>query len=255
LNAVSNGGYIGKCLTVSLKNNTAVVVKVKVDPALIFVPDEPQYQHLVAVGEEEVLLRPQEQRNVSLQTFCGKASARGPAPNVRYKYWKQGDSTLVLASHYIKEHGLFNDLGQHAVWMFTDKHKLSNVYNPHSKVDGRPFVTYLARITRQKVPQFHTWHKINDGRNSASVYEKKVSKIYVDITWNKESRRNMHVQIYNENNELYRTIETGQVSNSKGEHHVRVALDPAVDPEGFYTVRLKDDENNIWLEKEAIVEK
>lgn len=252
----SGGGYMGKCLSVSIRNNTKEALQVTVDPALIFVPNEPGFQHLVAVGEEAITLLPGETKSQVLQTFCGKARARSPRKDIRYRLWKQGAEPMVLASRYIKANGLFNTLGQHAIWMFTDHHCLSNIYDPNiSAAVVKNFTSYLARITHQEIPEYYTWHKINtDSRRQTAVYDVSLSKVYVDLDWTKESRRNMHVMILDADRKLYKIIESGEVSNSHGAHSIRIAFDPVSDPLGVYYVQLNDDENNIWQEKRVVLQ-
>jgi hypothetical protein len=251
----SNGGYMGKCLSLALRNNTRQQLELAVDPALIFTPSDPRYQHLVAVGEEQVTLKPGEERWVTLQTFCGKAPAGAPAANVRYSLWKQGDPVMIQTSRYIKEHRLFSSMGQHAIWMFTDRHKLNSVYSPYMKdhEEGKAFVTFLAGITQQEIPQFYTFHQINEQHTGRPVYDRTVSKVYVDMDWTGERRRHLHVLVLDAGRKLYRKIESGEVINSQGLHTVRVTLDPAKDPAGIYYVLLKDDESKVWLEKKAVL--
>ncbi|RYZ34419.1 MAG: hypothetical protein EOP49_34550 [Sphingobacteriales bacterium] len=249
--SVSNGGHMGKGLTVRLSNNTSQEIRIQVDPALIFVADQPGYQHLVAVGEETIVLKPAEEGCLELQTFCGKASAHSPLANIKYKYWKQGDPGLVQASRYIKAHALFNSIGQHAVWMFTDNHSLGNIYSPYDKgSEGRNFVAYLSQITGRKIPEYYTYHHISE---RGQVFDPSVSKVFVDLNWNKEYRRTHQVLVFNQRGELYKVIEGGEVIDSKGNHNVKVVFDPKKDPPGKYTVQLKDSENEVLLQKIAVV--
>jgi hypothetical protein len=164
---------------------------------------------------------------------------------------------MRLISHYIKEHGLYGSLGQHAIWTLTDKHCLSNVYNPHTDSrEGKGLVTYMAGLLRTGVPEYFTFHKINTGYGHATeVFNTGISKVYVDLYWNKESRRNMHVVVFDQNRKVYRNIESGQVSNSGGEHGIKIEFDPEQDPPGVYYVQLRDDENDVWQEKRVIMQK
>lgn len=256
LKAISNGGYMGKCLNLELHNNTNRTLALTVDPALIFRPADKKYQPLVAVGEEQVVMGPGQQKTVTLQTFCGKSNAAAPARNISYTYWKQGDTVLRLVSHYIKTHGLFSSLGQHAVWTLTDKHCLSNVYNPAGKSsEGKALVTYMAGLLHQQVPEYYTYHKINTGNNHSEVFDLDISRVYVDLNWNKESRRNMHVVVFDHNRKVYRNVESGQVSNSKGEHDIKIEFDPERDPLGVYYVQLRDDENTVLQEKRVVMQR
>ena len=93
MSACSNGGYIGKCLDLTLKNNTDKDLLVKVDPALIFRPEGEQYQHLVAVGQEIIMIPAKKTATQPVQTFCGKSKAASPVKNLSFKYWLQSPVT------------------------------------------------------------------------------------------------------------------------------------------------------------------
>jgi hypothetical protein len=250
----SNGGYMGKCLSVSLKNNTTAPIMVKMDPALIFTPLENKYQHLVSVGEEAIVLNPGETKTEKLQTFCGKAPASSPKDSLNYKFWKQGSPEMVLASRYIREHALYSSIGQHAVWMFTNNHCLRNVYSfGPDEAKGKLFVEYLAKITHQSVPEYFTFHKINTIDTSGPVYDRQTSTIIVNVEWKGEFSRNIRVAILDENKKVYKEITDGEVISSNGDHKISVIIDPKKTPKGVYYVQLKDHHNRVWIEKYVVV--
>ncbi|WP_146146798.1 hypothetical protein [Taibaiella chishuiensis] len=254
--AVSKGGFMGQCLNLELHNNTGSDLSLAVDPALIFKPLDSRFQPLVAVGEEQVTVEAGKSKTVTLQTFCGKSSASGPAKNLTYAYWKQGDTVMRQVSRYIRQHRLFGSLGQHAIWTLTSGHCLSNVYNPSGKPDeGKALVAYMAGLLRQQMPEYYTHHNINTSGNGGEVFDLNLSKVYVPLNWKKESRRQMHVVIFDHNRKVYREIKSGQVSNSKGEHEISVEFDPDRDPLGVYYVQLRDDESDVWIEKRVVMQK
>lgn len=254
--AIARGGFMGPCLNLELCNNTGSTLSLTVDPALIFKPADNRYQPLVAVGEEQITIGAGKTKVVTLQTFCGKSSAGCPAKGVSYTYWKQGDTVMRQVSRYIKAHGLFGSLGQHAIWVLTSGHCLSNVYNPSgTPSEGSRLVAYMAGLLHQQVPEYYTHHRINTGNTPGEVFDLNLSKVYVPLRWHKESRRNMHVVIFDHNREVYREIKSGQVSNSKGEHEIAVEFDPDRDPLGVYYVQLRDDESVVWIEKRVVMQK
>ncbi len=254
--SLSGGGHMGPCLTLELRNNTNRSLSLAVDPALIFRPADTLFQPLVTVGEEQITLAAGKTQTVYLQAFCGKSRARGPVNGLRYTYWKQGDMVMQQVSHYIHDHKLFGTLGQHAMWVLTSGHALSNVYSPfHKPEEGRALVTYMAGLLHQKVPEFYTYHKINTRGNGVQLFDCNLSKVYVHLNWNRESRRQMHVVIFDQDRKLYREITSGQVSNSKGAHEIKVEFDPDRDPSGVYYVQLRDDESTVWIEKRVEMQK
>jgi hypothetical protein len=130
VSARGNGGYMGKCLWLNMVNITCDPITINIDPALIFKPVDTGYQNLVVVGDETVVLNPDQETTVSVQTFCGKSYAACPATGIPFNFWKQGDSILVKTVRYIKEKSFYNHLGQSAVWTLTNNKCISTIYDP-----------------------------------------------------------------------------------------------------------------------------
>src|SRR5438874_903604 len=67
--------YNGKALKLKLKNKTKDPMQVTLDPALTFRPADTNYQDLVIVGEQMLVLAPGGETAITLQTFCAKSYA------------------------------------------------------------------------------------------------------------------------------------------------------------------------------------
>jgi hypothetical protein len=247
--AIGNGGAMGKKLHLDLVNNLSVPLEVVVDPGLIFRPVDSSYQNLVAVGEEKVTIEPGAGASLDLQTFCGKSYARSPFMNLNYNFWKQGDSVMIKALGFIREHKLYSTVGQCAVWSLTNNHSLAGIYD-QTEI-SKKFAGYMSVLTGRKLPPYYVTNKITDVPGTVA-YNPAVDKYYVDFEWKPLSARNMHVYVLKEDGTLLWEHKKDIISHEG--HKAIVELDPGKLARGKYVVELSDDDNFVWQSYEVMVE-
>ncbi len=251
ISAVSVGGYCEKSLSVTLTNNTEKEINIDIDPALIFAPADTQYQNLVLLGNEQIVLAPAEQKSITLQTYCGKSYARCPARGITYKYLKQGDSGMIRTLDYVKNRSINNMLAQRAVWTFTNGHCISTIYQHDNPGMSEEFVKYVASLRKTKIPEYFTEYKLNSRANQPVIMTNQ-EKVYVNLHWGHDGYKHMYVSIFKENGELYKEISADQVIDKNG-YRVSVEFDPRRDPKGMYTVQVHDNFKKVWQEKKVVV--
>src|SRR5437016_6054822 len=54
LKAISTGGFCGKCMRLSIINQSKIALDINIEPALIFRPSDTSYQDLVLLGNETI---------------------------------------------------------------------------------------------------------------------------------------------------------------------------------------------------------
>ena len=248
LNAISNGGYCEKSIKLQLTNNTDKELTIDVDPGLIFVPADTAYQNLVLLGSESFALAPSKNTEVDLQTFCGKSYAACPAKNIKYRFWKQGDSNMVKVLGYARNHNVATYIVQRAVWMFTNGYAISTIYDDMHPKMSEDFVGYIAKLMRIPVPKFFMKFDLHQRPGRAVV--DRDPRIYVTLHWGHDGYRQMYLDIYKENGDFYRRIEADRIIDKNG-YTVQVQMDPRQDPNGTYTIKLHDNANKTWDEKKV----
>lgn len=251
---IGNGGARGKCLTLELTNRTKEPMMVTVDPAMIFVPSDTSYQNLVAAGSEMITLQPHGCGELTLETFCGKSYASSPRTGLKYSFWKQGDVSMVKTMDFIRRKGYLDNLGQCAVWTFTNAKSLSTVYSAHSpeeQMRSKILVEYIARERHLPIPKYFSTYKLDHTPGSSMIVANSLQH-YVEMEWlNGTGYGNMHVRVYTEDGNFYKQINGNDECGPTG-HRVTVNFDPKVDLGNFYVV-LKDDYGNIWDRKDITV--
>ncbi len=254
VNAVSNGGYCDKSITLEVSNNTNKEMLVDVDPAMIFRPDEDTgAQNLVLLGNESLAIVPCGRTDVRLQTFCGKSYGHSPRPNLCYTYWKQGDSNLIKTLTHVKEHAINLHLAQQAVWSYTNGYSLHTIYSSSNKKESLAFVTWLAHLRHMPVPEFHMEYKLDSAIGSTHEVIVRNAKVHLNMRWKNDGYdRHMYLVIFKENGDVYKRIEGGQMIDKDGTM-VDVEFDPVRDLKGRYVVKLYDDSHKVWDSKKVVV--
>lgn len=246
------GGYCGKGIMLALQNNTGTPMRLYIDPGMIFVPKDTAYQHLVLLGNEYIVLGTEKPATIELQTYCGKSYARGPKKGLDYNYWKQGDSLMINMLAHVKSNRITPTLAQHTVWMFTNDHCISGVYDVSKPDMSRKFVGFLSKLLNIPIPDYFVKSKLSDGQSNAPVYTQGSDTTYVDIHWNFIPRRNLHVAIYDAKGVVLKEIKDNEVITSEG-HTVTVTFLPGEYPDGLYYVKMYDDENRVYITKRVYV--
>lgn len=248
----TNGGFMGKGIELALTNNTQHTVQVYIDPAMIFVPKDTNYQNLVLLGNEYITMVGGETKAVKLQTYCGKSYAHAPHRGLEYKYWQQGDSNMIYVLDKVKRNRISATLAQSAVWMFTNNHCVSSVFDYNNPDVSRNFVSYICDRLNIIPPQYFVRRKINENETDRPVYLDGSDTTYVDIHWNFAPKRNLHVCIFDSKGEQLEEIVDNETISKEG-HTVIATFPPDKYPEGTYYVRLFDDDNSVYINKKVYV--
>jgi len=250
LSAVSTGAvYSGKALRMQLTNNTRDALQITVEPALIFRPSDTSYQDLVLPGTEMIALAPGGSGELTVQTFCGKANASAPSAKLDYAFKKQGDSVMIKVLRYISKHQLFDNLGQHAVWVLTDNHSLEGLMDPARPKVSSDLLALMVQLTGRRVPLYFKQFRLNTAAGQP-VFDNKLLKIISKLEWKLDSPKALTMGIYNERGDLVQHI-FKEKELTPGLFKMQVEFEAENAPAGKYFLRLKDGET---VMKELMVE-
>ncbi|MBC7553722.1 MAG: hypothetical protein H7257_07060 [Taibaiella sp.] len=250
VSGLSLGGYLGKCLRLRVTNTTQKELKVTVDPGLIFTADDSVEktagQPLVTWGNETLVLKPSETRELEVNTFCGNLNAHCPRKNLAFSYAKQADTLLIKALVYGRENGLNSSLMQSGVWAFTNHMGYNTVYGG-SEMQANMLSTFIADLTHKVKPEYYKQYK-QFNKSGEAVYNKDSVKIVVPLKWSHEAGGQMFVTVYKENGDIYKKIEADRSIDKTG-YTVLVEFNPHKDLNGAYIVEARDKNNKVWQRK------
>jgi hypothetical protein len=241
VSASSNGAsYHAKALQLKVSNTGRDPLQLTIDPALIFKPVDPSYQDLVLPGNEVLALAPNGETSIALQSFCGKAAAAAPGSNLPYTFAKQGDSSLIKVVDFIRRNNLYNDLGQHAVWVLTDHHGLEGIFDPAQPKVSSDLLALLVKLTGRTVPEYFKLYKLNTVAGQP-VFEKRILKIIANMEWNLPAATPVQLGIYNSTGDLVQGV-LDEPAMARGKYKMMVQFEAENAPPGKYYMRLKESD-------------
>jgi hypothetical protein len=232
--------YHGKALRLQVSNNTRERLQITVDPALIFRPDDKAYQDLVLPAEEMLAIAAGGMAEIDVQTFCGKLHAAAPGSKLTYKFWKQGDSSLIKVTQYIRKNKLYDYLGQQAVWVMTDGNDLEGIIDPARPKQSADLLALLVKLTGKSAPEYFRYYKL-DTVAGQPVFKKRVLKIISNIDWKLEEAAPITLGIYNATGDLVQGV-LDEKQMAKGGYRMQVQFEAEDAPPGNYFMRLKKDD-------------
>ncbi len=232
--------YNGKALRLHITNASRNTLQLRVDPALIFKPDDAAYQPLVLPAEETFALAPGGTTDIEVQTFCGKLHASAPGSKLNYKLWRQGDTDLIKVTQYIRKNSLYDDLGQAAIWALTDGHDLDGVIDPARPKISAELLALMIKLTGRPTPEYFKLYKM-DTTAGQPVFRKRMLKIVANMEWKLEVPAPVSLGIYNQTGDLVQGVLADE-QMKQGGYKMMVQFEAEGAPPGNYFMRLREGE-------------
>ncbi len=234
-------------LKLNIHNKSKEPLVIKIDPALIFEPEDSTYQDLVLPGNEMLFVKAESIGTIEVQTYCGKSAALSPGEDLAYNYKKQGDSIMISTFEFAGLIGANADLTQKAVWFLTDIDKnLANVYSPDQDKQSQKLLIFLAKKMGYKIPEYRIESAINSEIGSIASAGKAL-KLHVDIEWDQPSPEVLSLSIFNDKNQRIASYFEDKMVR-KGHVKISASFETYQYPKGDYFIRLYNDIGQIIKE-------
>jgi hypothetical protein len=226
-------------------------MRVRINQGVIFNPATEGPQPLVLAGEEMIRLEPFKEGTLEVQTFCANSAASSPPANTTYAFSHVGSDTLIRLLQYVKKNGMFDDLGQAAVWVITNNHTLNNVYDRYRDNLSKKLVDYLSTLTGLSAPDYYVANQLGNIADGP-VYSPKTLKIYAQFEHVLSIPEKITLGVFNEDGSMLQPVFENR-NFGKGAHKHRVEFEATGVKPGSYYIRLKSGET-ILQEKKVIVQ-
>ncbi len=233
-----SGGYQGKTTRLVITNNTKSVLQITVDLGIILEPEDSVSQPMVLAGEEMLAVLPHAQGEVAVQTFCGNGPKMCPSRDLKFTFSRVGSDTLVQVLRFIKTNGLYDFVGQHAVWAITNNHALSSVYDPDRDAMSKKLIDLLVAVTGRPKPDYYTL-VANEQTPNAPAYVPKVLKIYAQFEIRLDAPKVLTLGIYDQDGNMAQPVFENKQFGQQG-HRFDVEFEAENVPAGKYYIRLKE---------------
>jgi hypothetical protein len=177
----SLGGYQGETASMEIQNLTKNDLDIKVEPGRRLKSDKDEYQDLLVVREQEILVKANSKATKTITGYCCESSDSGPGANLVYKANTMADTSLVRLAKYINTN--FKQLGntsiQQAIWAISDKHgsaaittaseKEMSLKNLVCNLKGEPIPWYVIKQQIYQTPNGQI-HLVNDSLYGKMAY-------------------------------------------------------------------------------------
>lgn len=239
--------FNSKGLKISITNSGKEALVIKIDPAMIFAPEDTAYQDLMLPGDELLYVGPGRTNAIEVQTYCAKSTARSPGSELQFHFKKQGDSSIIKTLDYMRQIAAGQDLAQKTVWFLTDDPKdLSSVYEDSQKEQSLRMIQFLSKLYAMELPDYRTERSIDTTPGAVALSET-VRKLHVKLEWDQPAPETLSLSIFNENNQKIASY-FEDMAVRKGRAEITASFETASYPKGDYYVRVYNDTGNVIKE-------
>lgn len=236
----TGSSYNKQALKLTIENTGSLTYNLIMDPGVIFTSDSAGFQPLILAGEEKLFMTPLKKTTITIQTFCADSRALAPLKGIKYTYSKIAGDTLVKVIDFINKNRMFNDLGQSAVWVFTNGHSLNSVYDGGNDFMSKKLLDYIVNLTHMPMPEYFVQSTVNTTAGE-EVYSPKTLKIFAKFEEELESPKKLTLGIFNAQDEMIQPVFENR-NYGKAGHRFRVEFEAKGVPAGKYYIRLKEGE-------------
>lgn len=138
------------------------------------------YQDILLVREEMLVLRPRETKKFNIKGYCCEATKSGPQKGAPYTLGKMADSSLVNLARYLNCHKVDSNTEQYSVWAISDGKETANITSNNDSIAAL-LRTFVAGIKGEPLP-WYTLLKRARITNSGDVQDQPV-RFKADINY------------------------------------------------------------------------
>jgi hypothetical protein len=153
LTAKGNGGHMGECISLTMKNLTQIKQDIEVSPGLIFTDQDSAAQNLMVVNQYLVALMPGATKTINVYTMCIELHDYSPHTGDQFVLKKEATGHLSALAEFIATKKYQNSTAQSAVWVLTDKTDIGDVYGSDTSMAGQ-LATFVSNATGRPRPKF-----------------------------------------------------------------------------------------------------
>lgn len=177
----SLGHYQGESTLMEIQNLTKNDLNIKVEAGRKLVCDKEEYQNLLVVREQEILVKANSKASKNIVGFCCESDDRGPGNNLVYKVNKMADTSLVKLARYVNSNykQLSTNSVQQAIWAISNNHGSAAIGITNEKemslkhlvcnLKGEPLPWYVIKQRIYQSPNGNI-HLVNDSLYGKMAY-------------------------------------------------------------------------------------
>ncbi|RYD73640.1 MAG: hypothetical protein EOP53_19735 [Sphingobacteriales bacterium] len=219
-------------LIVSIRNLKNTPVTIKIDAGQQFFPSSAEYQNLIVTRAGNVIIKPNENKNVELFAMCTESSDAAPGGGTTYKLGPIAQGNLRKIAEYVAHEKVNNLTGQSAVWAISNNYAIDGIMGPDS-AETRDLQKFVAKITGKRLPPPPAPNNYETNYYAPPRPDVSYSG---SITMNIAEPTSLAVVLFNKNNVAVRELYNNSAL-AAGSHKISYAFDNSVYAEDVYYIR------------------
>ncbi len=240
----SLGGHQEECVVLSIKNIADKDLNVVLEPGRRLVSSDSTFQDILIVKKRVVLVNKGEKENIKGYGFCCQSSNASPCVDAVFGIGQMASDSLVKLSKIINQNDFPSSAVQHAIWVISDGHSLSSVYDANKK-SLRILQETLAEIMDVEIP----WYSLTYVQDTAQVFSDRPKTIYGDFEYYIKNNSVITINIRNQRGEVVKTL-IKQKPENRGLYTYSLSLNVVNWPKGIYEIYVYTDFGQTILKKE-----
>jgi len=232
------GRYKGKTTNLKIANNSKNDLDIKVNPGIFLEPDDSNCQPMLLAGGEQLTIKAGTTREIAVMTFCGNAPKNCPGKDLHYSFSHVGNDTLIKVLEFIRANALYDFLGQSAVWVITNGHSLTNLYDDARQGTAQALMEYILKLTGGKRPEYYAVEQSNEAPGQPA-YVPRPLKIIAAFELRLDAPKTLTLGVFNDKGEMVQKVFENKEFFATG-HRFDVEFEAADVPPGKYYIRIKE---------------
>ena len=177
----SLGQYQGESTVMEIQNLTKSDLHIMVEPGRKLIADKEEFQNLLVVKEQEILVKANSKTCKNIIGFCCESNDAGPKKDLGYKVNTMADSNLVKLAKYINTNykQLSSTSVQQAIWAVSNNHGSAAISTASEKeislknlvctIKNEPIPWYVIKQQIHQTPNGMI-HLVNDSLYGKMAY-------------------------------------------------------------------------------------
>jgi hypothetical protein len=151
--AISNGGHSGKCISLNIQSKTKKELQLIIEPGSVFNSDNSGEQDIFILDEQKILVRGNQRVSKPIIGFCCQMSNSSPDEGSTSSYETSKNEKLIKLAKFMNKKRFSESICQEAVWAVSDGNGVSGIYDPEN-----PKVAALRKTICEITGEKDTWY-------------------------------------------------------------------------------------------------
>ena len=148
ITAEGEGGHIGRCLKLRIKNLHKKKIDVQIPAGLIFNSDDEGHQDLMTTEEKVLAIEGNKKRITKIYAACIQAPKGSPTMGSAFNMSMLTSGHLLQVAEFLFKEKLYkNEAAQYAVWAASDGKRIENI-------DHTGLANFVADILGKPRPEY-----------------------------------------------------------------------------------------------------